>query len=248
MPRDEDRRRQDSAARLRAAGITPPPVQTRKPSPLVYVAAVLGLFVIVGLVAYLLNQGSGTSATATYKVAAAKGVVTLGDTSAPVKVDIYEDYLCPACKVLSERDHDALTEALNGGEIVVRFHPIAILNDESTPQGYSSRAANAALCAVDAGIFPAYHDRLFADQPAVGGAGLTDAQLTAFGTDLGAGSAFSSCVTKGSHAKEIEAETNRAASDPALTAGGFGTPTVAVGGKKEPFSDSDWLDDAIAAG
>lgn len=247
MPRDDDHRRQDSAARLRAAGINPPPVRTRKPSPSVYVAAVLGIAVLVGIGLYFANRTSGTSATATYKVAAANGVVTLGDTSAPVKVDIYEDYLCPICQAFSERDHDALTAALNEGKITVKFHPVAILNEATTPTGYSARAANAALCAADAGIFPAYHDRLFAEQPAEGGAGLTDAQLIAFGNDLGAGAGFERCVTSGTHAKEVEAETKRAAADPKLRSGrGFGTPTVTVGGEKVSVSSSGWLDDAIA--
>jgi len=233
---------------MRAAGITPPPVQVKKTSPLVYVAGVLGIAVIVGLVV-LFTQGSGTTAAATYKVAASKGVVTLGNTAAPVKIDIYEDYLCPGCKAFSERDHDELTTALNEGKVSVKFHPIAILNDKTTPPGYSTRAANAALCAVDAGIFPAYHDKLFAEQPNEGSAGLTDAQLAGFGTALGAGGDFGECIRSGPNAKSIGAETKRAAADPALQSDGrFGTPTIAVDGKKISVSSSGWLEDAIAAG
>lgn len=247
--RNEQRRKQEAAAaRMRAAGITPPPVAAKKTSPLVYVGAVLGVAVIIGMVVFF-TQRSGTTATATYDVASSKGVVTLGDAGAPVKIDIYEDYLCPGCKVFSERDHDALTTALNEGKITVRFHPIAILNGETTPEGYSTRAANAALCAADANIFPAYHDKLFAEQPSEGGPGLTDAQLTSFGTDLGAGADFGECVTSGPNAKAVGAETKKAAGDPALQSDGrFGTPTVAVDGKKVSISSAGWLDDAIAGG
>lgn len=248
--RSEDRRRQEAAAaRMRAAGISPPPPPkpaTRKP--LLYVAAVLGLAVLIG-VGFLLTRGSGTSAVANYKVVAAKGVVTLGDTAAPVKIDIYEDYLCAGCKAFSDRDHDELTTALNEGKITVRFHPVAILNDKTTPPGYSTLSANAALCAAEAGIFPAYHDKLFAQQPNVGGAGLTEAQLIAFGTELGAPAGFDKCVSTGPHAKAIGAETKTAAADPALkTNGGFGTPTVTVDGTKVSISSAGWLEDALAAG
>lgn len=253
MSRDEARRRQQAAARLRAAGISPPPAGSRKRSPLVYVAAVLALAVVVGIVVLVLNRGSGTSGTgtsgtATYKVAASKGVLTLGDTSAPVKVEIYEDYLCPLCKAFSDRDHGAITDALDKGKITVKFHPIAILNAKTTPAGYSARAANAALCAADAGIFPAYHDKLFAQQPKEYSAGLPDAQLITFGTDLGAGADFSQCVTKGAHAAEIQAETKRAAADTSLRQGdGFGTPTVTVGGKVVSIATPSWLADPVAS-
>lgn len=243
MSRDEAQRRQEAAARLRAAGITPLPPGSRRRSPLVYVAAVLGIALVVGIVVLLYNRDSGTSPTGTYKVAATKGVVTLGDTAAPIKVDIYEDYLCPICKAFTDRDHGEITDALNKGKITVRFHPVAILNTYTTPAGYSVRAANAALCAVDAGIFPAYHDKLFAEQPKEHSAGLTDAQLIAFGTGLGAGDGFGQCVTKGSHGAEIEAETKRAAADASLKQGdGFGTPTVTVGGKVVSIASSSWLD------
>lgn len=248
--RNDDRRRQEAAAaRMMAAGIKPPPPPTpATKKPLLYVAAVLGLAVIIGL-GFLVTRGSGTTAVASYKVAAAKGVVTLGNTAAPVKIDIYEDYLCPGCQAFSDRDHDALTTALNEGKITVRFHPIAILNDLTTPPGYSTLAANAALCAAEAGIFPAYHDKLFAEQPNEGGAGLTEAQLTAFGTELGAPAGFGQCVSSGPNAKAIGAETKKAAGDQALqTDGRFGTPTVAVDGKKVSISSDGWLDDAIAAG
>jgi len=247
--RNEQKRKQEAAAaRMRAAGITPPPPPAKGTSPLVYVAGVLGLAVVIGLV-LLLTQRSGTSEAATYDVASAGGVVTLGDASAPVTLDIYEDYLCPGCKAFTERDHDELTAALNEGAITVRFHPIAILNGQTTPPGYSTRAANAALCAADAGIFPAYHDRLFAQQPNEGGPGLTDGELIAFGTQLGAGPDFAECVTSGSNARSIGAETEKAVGDPNLqTNGRFGTPTVAVDGKKVSISSSGWLDEVIEAG
>ncbi len=243
---DKDRRRQETAARMAAAGITPPPVTPSKRSPLVYVAAVLGVAVIIGLVV-LATRGSGNAVAAAYKVAASDGVVTLGDPAAPVKVDIYEDYICPGCKIFAGRDHDELTTALNEGKITVRFHPVAILNDRSDPAGYSTRAANAALCAADAGIFPAYHDRLFAEQPSEGGPGLTDAMLATFGTQLGANVEFGECVGSGTHALAIGAETKKAVGDPALRSdSGFGTPTAAVGGRKVSVARSGWLEDALS--
>lgn len=241
----ERRRREASAERMRAAGITPPPPKARTISPTVYVAAAIGLAIVVGLGFFLLNRGgssTGRTVTPAYAVAASGGVVTMGNTSAPVTVDIYADYLCPACKIFDERDHDEITTALNEGKIAVRFHPLGFLNSLTNPAGYSTRAANAALCAAQAGIFPAYHEKLFDEQPAEGSAGLTDAQLIAFGTELGAPAGFDRCVTGGTHASDIGAQTKKAISDPNLQKNGtFGTPTVAVGGKKISVASAGWL-------
>ena len=174
-------------------------------------------------------------------------VVTAGQPTAPVTVDVYEDFLCPFCERFETRYRDALTAALNEGRVKVNFHALNILDARTTPPGYSTLAANAALCAVPAGIWPAYHERLFAEQPAEGGAGLTAAQLSAFGTELGAGAAFTQCVEANGNAAAITAATEAAATNPALqTDGQFGTPTIAVGGRKIDVSDSDWLQAALA--
>ena len=114
-------------------------------------------------------------------------MVTAGQPAAPVTIDVYEDFLCPFCERFETRNGDALTAALNEGKVKVNYHALNILDARTTPPGYSTLAANAALCAVPAGIWPAFHARLFAEQPAEGSAGLTAAQLSAIGTELGAG-------------------------------------------------------------
>ncbi|WP_219412713.1 DsbA family protein [Pseudonocardia nigra] len=242
--RNEKKRRQEAAnARLAAAGIQRPPQPNR--TPLIVVAAVVAVALVVGLV-LLWNRSSGEDVVPTYSATASGAVVTAG--SGPAIIDVYEDYLCPGCERFEERDGDAITTALNNGELTVRYHSIAILDELTDPAGYSTRAANAALCAVPAGIFPAYHDKLFDKQPAEGSAGLSDEELIAFGTELGAQGDFAACVRDGRHTDEVAAETEAATSDPALqTDGTFGTPTVAVDGRKIDLNDASWLQDAIAA-
>ena len=100
-----------------------------------------------------------------------------------------------------------------------------------------------------ANIWPAFHARLFAEQPAEGSAGLTAAQLSAIGTSLGAGPVFTQCVEGNGNAAAITAATAAASANPELqTDGQFGTPTIAVGGRKIDVSDSDWLQTVLAAG
>ena len=167
----------------------------------------------------------------------------------PVVIDVYEDYLCPICERFEQAYGSEITQALNAGQITVRYHSIAILDSRSNPPGYSTRAANAALCSVPSGIFPAYHAALYAQQPAEGSAGLSNDQLIAIGTQLGAKGDFASCVTSGANAAAVAAETAAAESNPALqTDGTFGTPTVAINGAKVDINNPNWLQDAISAG
>jgi protein-disulfide isomerase len=245
--RNEKKRRQEAAEqRLAAAGIRPPQRTGASRAPLVVVAAVVAVAVVVGLTV-LFTRDSGEAVVPAYPVTLS-GVVATGG-SGPVGVHVYEDYLCPQCERFEERYGDEITTALNSGQITVRYHGVSILDELTDPAGYSTRAANAALCAVPAGIFPAYHATLFDEQPAEGSSGLTDDELIAFGTELGAQGEFAECVRSAPHAAGIAAETEAAAADPDLqTNGNFGTPTVAINGTKIDLNDTSWLQDAIAAG
>ncbi len=241
--RNEKRRKQEEAERrLAAAGISVP--QKRNRTPTIVVGVVIALAVVVGA-ALLIARGLGGDVEPTYTVEADGAVVTAG--TGPVAIDVYEDYLCPACERFEERYGDEITNALNEGKITVRFHTIAILDTLSEPEGYSTRAGGAALCAVPAGIYPRYHKKLFDEQPAEGSAGLSNDELVTFGTELGAQGDFAACVQGGTHLDAVAAETTKATSDTALeTNGRFGTPTVAIDGRKIDLNDTTWLQKAIS--
>jgi protein-disulfide isomerase len=250
---DRKRRQAAAEARLRAAGITP---KRRGPGGLsgtslvlTIVAVVVIAAIVVGVVVTMNNRASDAAAPApAYPVARNGAMITAGQAAAPVTVDIYEDYLCPYCERFETTYKDELTTALNEGKIKVNYHAISILDRASNPVGYSTRAANAAICAADAGIFPAYHAQLYAEQPAEGSAGFTNDELTAKGTALGAGPAFGQCVAAQANTGLIENATNTAAATPALQSNGqFGTPTIAVNGAKVDVNDTSWLQKAIQA-
>jgi protein-disulfide isomerase len=240
--RNDKRRKQEAAERrLAAAGIRVP--QKRNRTPMIVVAVVLVAAVVVGG-ALLVARALGSEVEPTYTATAERAVVTAG--SGPVVIDLYGDYLCPACERFEERYGNEITTALNDGKITVRFHTIAILDEQSNPAGYSTRAGNAALCAVPAGIFPRYHKKLFDEQPAEGSAGLSNDELIAFGAELGAQGDFAGCVQGDTHLDAIAKETEAARKDPALkTNDRFGTPTVAIGGKKVDLNDPSWLQTAL---
>jgi protein-disulfide isomerase len=238
--RGEKRRKQEEAEqRLAAAGIQVP--QKRNRTPLI-VVVVLAVAAAIGLAAW--NWGGFGHVEPTYTATASGAVITAGD--GPVVVDVYEDYLCPSCERFENRYGNELTTALNEGRITVRYHSIAILDRLSEPPGYSTRAANAALCSVPAGIFPRYHQKLFDEQPAERSAGMSDDQLIALGTDMGAQGDFAECVRGGTHTDTVKAETEKVIDDPALqTQGQFGTPTVLVNGQRADLNNTSWLRDVL---
>jgi protein-disulfide isomerase len=239
--RNEKRRKQELAERrLAAAGIEAPRKRSRTP---VIVAVVIAVAVVVGG-ALLLVRSLTATVEPTYTATADGAVITAG--TGPKLIDIYEDYICPSCERFEVRYGNEITTALNEGKISVRFHTIAILDEQSNPAGYSTRAGNAALCAVPAGIFPRYHKKLFDDQPAEGSAGLSNDQLIALGTELGAQGDFAGCVQGNSHVDAMVKETEKATKDTALqTNDRFGTPTVAIDGKKIDLNDTSWLQNAL---
>lgn len=209
---------------------------------------VIGVLVVAGLIGWtisMVRSSSQTQVAATYTTAVQGAVVVAGKQAANT-VDVYEDFLCPICGRFESNSGGDLTKAINDGKIQVRYHPVAILNRATSPTGYSLRAASAAICAADAGFFPAYHKQLFADQPAEGSAGLTDQQLIDEATKAGATppASFNQCVITGKYKLAVTNETSRAAKDASLRSPGstgFGTPTVMVNGKKADLSDDTWL-------
>ena len=243
----ERERRQAAQARLAAAGITSRPRGGGNRQGLVIAGVILVVALVAGLVYAWQSSTSGSAPVpATYQASRQGTVVTAGAPNAPVTVAVYEDFLCPACQQLERSYGGEITTALNQGKIKVQYHLLAILDDRSSPAGYSSRAGSAGLCAADAGIWPAFHEQMFADQPAEGSAGRSTQDLVALGTRLGARGGFASCVTGNGQAGAIVKATDAAAADPVVAPGGrLATPTVVIGGKQVDVNDRNWLSTAI---
>jgi len=92
--------------------------------------------------------------------------LAMGDASAPVKVEIFEDFLCPFCQQYEEASRESLRQYAEDGSAYVVYRPIAFLDE------YSARALNAfAVIMEKSGPTVAldFHDRLYDVQPAEGG-------------------------------------------------------------------------------
>jgi protein-disulfide isomerase len=126
------------------------------------------------------------------------GITVAGD--GPVTVEIYLDFLCPHCRDFEAATANTLDQLAAQNKIRLVWHPLGFLDSATSPAGYSTRAANAAGCAADAGKLEAYGSTLFANQPAEGSAGLTDDQLIELGGPVGLNApSFAQCVRGGNY-------------------------------------------------
>lgn len=209
--------------------------------------AVIGLVVAVVLI---LTEGQKTPMEKVDNVPA--GVVQ--DTGIPVgadgaagttnegakTLDVYVDYMCPICGQFEQTNSASIAEMREAGDITLVVHPVAILDRASQGTEYSTRAASASAWVADKAPeqFSAFHDALFASQPAENTAGLSDEQIAQVAEQAGVPADVAAGITDGDAKDTFEewvaASTEAATSDEALAnaQGGFGTPTVLIDGER----------------
>lgn len=234
---DQDRRRQRAVAAREAARRA----ERRRRFRTAAVAAVLALVVGTGIAVQAARSSSDGPDGVPAGTAGQFGL-PLGAQNAPVTVELYEDFLCPACRRFEEAAGPVLREWAAEGTVRVVYRPFAFLDGYSTTR-YSTRALNAAACAADEGRFAEMHDQLFRAQPPEGGPGLSDKRLVQLGRAAGAtGDDFAGCVT------DLRYERwSQRATDAASKAGVVRTPTVVVNGQALAEPTVAALRDAVAA-
>ncbi len=165
--------------------------------------------------------------------------VTVGEPTAPVTLDLYEDPQCPVCAQFEAQVGPTVAGWISSGKVKVHYHVISFLDSASTTK-YSSRAANAlyAAAAVSPDAFAQLHQLLYQQQPAEGSAGLTEATLVQLAQQAGAGAAADP-IRAGTYAGYVAKATDQSSKD-----GVTGTPTVRVDGKTV---DQPTLDQVTAA-
>ncbi len=127
------------------------------------VVAAMVLIVVVGV---LINQsrdeGEDENATASTEYE-----VTIGPDDAPHTIVIYEDFLCPVCKVVEAATRDDLARLADEGKVQVSYRPFNLFQDEPL-QAYSVASAAAFAVVQDkAGdeVAKEFHDLLYENQP-----------------------------------------------------------------------------------
>lgn len=211
--------------------------------------AVVGAIVVAivgGTVYALQSSDNGTTESAPAAVNA-DGAYVVGDPDAPVRLQVVEDFQCPACQAFETAFGETLDEYAESGDVAVEYRGIAFLDRASTTE-YSSRALNASACVMEAGdteVWREFHRQLFLQQPPEGGAGLPDSELVRIADEAGAGD-VATCIDDRRYDDWVEA-TTRASGDDGINS----TPTVLVDGEiledPSPATIQDAIDEALAS-
>ncbi len=146
----------------------------------------------------------------------------VGDPNAPVLIELYEDFQCPACRAFSTTTVPRLIQYfVDTGQARLVFRQYPFIGTESM------QAANASLCANEQGRFWDYYDILWANWNGENEGAFVDRRLIAFAESLGLDvQTFRTCLDSHPHQSQIDSEL---AAGEAL--GIHSTPSIVVNGK-----------------
>src|SRR3954466_12135903 len=210
---------------------------------------VLALIVVIATVVQSSRDTTGATGSAPVGVVG-RYAVPAGSPSAPVKVTVYEDFICPFRGQFEAASRTARQKDIEQGKVQFQY-PVLSFLDRSSSTRYSTRAANALAVVLDkAGpaVAKQFHDLLFENQPEENSAGLSNSRLVALAVRAGANQAD---VEKGIDNLEF-GQWVKNVTDQASRAGVNPPPTVRVDGKTvEAATTADLVakvEQAVAAG
>jgi protein-disulfide isomerase len=151
---------------------------------------------------------------------------SMGEPNAPVSLDVWEDFQCPACKTWSDRTKPLLIASyIETGKVHFTFHFFPFIDDGRGTE--SDHAANAAMCAADQGRFWDYHDILFVNWNGENQGAFSDRRLNAFADSLGLDTgAFGACFAEKPYDDMIQQDMKDG-----QALGVSSTPTIIIDGK-----------------
>jgi len=201
----------------------------------------------------ILLQGDGTGnivAVPTPAIPAGGDYTPTDITKYPDTVNIvtYIDLQCPYCQAFEQTNAEQIGTWVSGGNATLEVHPISFLDNVSQGTRYASRAANAMACVAqfDPNRYFQANTAMYANQPAEGTAGLTNAEIASVIGQAGVTSLdVVECINKETFKQWVTDATARTNVGPIPNSELTtikGTPTVLVNGYQYPGA----VDDATA--
>ncbi len=198
-------------------------------------AVVLAIAIIAGVMFAVTNKndktGQAVSSSGTPSNLSGAYNVTIGKSSAPDTIKMYEDFQCPICKEFEALTGDQVRQGIADGKIKVDYHMVAFLDRASTTN-YSSRALNAAMAVLSTAgpdAFLKFHTLAYANQPEEGSAGVPDSTLIDWAVQAGADkSAVTPLINGNVYHQWVVNATDQMSKD-----GVNGTPTVFINGQNQ---------------
>jgi protein-disulfide isomerase len=219
------------------------------------------LVAVVGLVAFALISGANKEVVEPKNMAFNDGIkigtnleaFTPDYTPAPGEgganvpnIQVYIDYQCPYCKDFELPNQSQFESWVSKGVATLEMHPISFLDGRGSPNEYSSRAANAAVCVAEysPNSFFKFNSLLFENQPEEGVAGPENDELVQRAKDAGVANAdeIESCIKEKRFGTWVKDSTTKALNEniPGTQYRVEGTPFVMV--NNQPFKTENNAD------
>lgn len=238
-----DRRKSSGAARHQ-------PRATSSTGTYILIGVAVVVVAVLVIWGFVWNANKQDLGEVSEKVLNENAALIVGEPAATTTIDVFEDFMCPACRAFEQKSGQAIVTAVNAGTLRVRYHMLTFLNQQSSSGDYSSRAAAALQCVGDAkdpAVFFKFHTALFDDQPKEGGdSDHSNADLARIAAAQGASGPTQQCITTGARIVEANKAADQSKTQLAKALddnGRFATPTVLLNG--EPVSGIDagpeWL-------
>jgi protein-disulfide isomerase len=208
--RKEELRRKERQQRLITIGIV------------AVVAVILVGVIIIPSINNVRNPGNDFAMITPEAYTTTNGT-NVGNPQAKVKVEVFEDFQCSACKTYAEFIEPQVIQSLaETNQIHYVFYEFPFLDDKLQEKA-SDLSANAAECANAQGKFWDYKKLLFANQRL----GFTEDRLVSYAKALGIDTdQFKTCLTEKPYQNKIDQDIAAG-----VEYGITGTPTIIVNGK-----------------
>lgn len=206
---------------VRHAGVpATAPVSARRPAGRQLLLA--GIVAVIAVVVVVVGTSTHEPAPAAPLAGLRAAANVLGDPAAPVTIEEWADFQCPACRAFAMTTESQLrSDYIATGRVRFVFRHMAFLGPESI------WAAQAAECAGDANQFWPMHDRLYAAQQGENNGAFSKANLQKIGDGAGLGVGFGACLASDRFGTKVREDT-AAGKAKGVTA----TPTLFVNGRK----------------
>jgi protein-disulfide isomerase len=201
-------------------------------------AVVVGAIVLFGQPSTSLKPTGGSSLPqdlvrplATIPTGLAQNDRTLGVATAPVTLEIWSDFQCPACERLATLTEPSIIDTFVAtGTLKLVYRDAAFQGQKSSnPWDESVAAAAAARCAGDQNRFWEFHNWLFANQEGENVGSFAKERLRAVAEQVGIDlTTYDACMNDGSKQAAVRQETNAA-----VASGIDSTPTMAINGQRQ---------------
>jgi protein-disulfide isomerase len=168
-------------------------------------------------------------------------------TSTPPNIVIYLDYQCPICQSFEVPNSSQLKSWVNTGAATLEIHPISFLDGRGSPNEYSSRAANAAICVAQYApdSFFDYSALLFENQPKEGTPGPSNDDLVSdlAKVQIPSSNKLVNCIKNKSFGQWISDHTSKVLSTPIPGTNQTvdGTPYILVNGQRYTWKTGEDL-------